>query len=118
MRISIYFRLCGFLGLMLSLPAAFALTAEEIAKLPPAANRRIDFAHDVKPILEASCVKCHGRGRDKGKFNFDSAEHLMKGGESGAPLVPGASTESILIELVAGIDPDFVMPQKGKRLTA
>jgi len=117
MRISIYFRLCGFLALMLSLPAAFALTAEEIAKLPPAANRRIDFAHDVKPILEASCVKCHGRGRNKGKFNFDSAENLMKGGESGAPLVPGASTESILIELVAGIDPDFVMPQKGKRLT-
>src|SRR3954451_16812070 len=109
MRTPFYFQICGFLALLLSQPAAFALTAEEIAKLPPAANRRIDFAHDVKPILDASCVKCHGRGRDKGKFNFDSVENLMKGGESGAPLVPGASAESILIELVAGIDPDYVM---------
>jgi mono/diheme cytochrome c family protein len=100
------------------LPLAHALTAEEAAKLPPAAARPVDFGRDIKPIFEASCVKCHGRGRDKGKFNLDSFEHLMKGGDSGAPLVPGASAESILIELVAGVDPDYVMPQKGKRLTA
>jgi hypothetical protein len=41
----------------------------------------------------------------------------MIGGDSGAPIVKGSSGESLLIELVAGIDPDYVMPQKGKRLT-
>ncbi|MEO7598335.1 MAG: DUF1549 domain-containing protein, partial [Opitutus sp.] len=99
-------------------PIGYALTAEEVAKLPPAANRAVDFARDIKPILDSSCVKCHGRGRDKGKFNLDSFEHLMKGGDSGAPLVPGSSAESIVIELVAGVDPDYMMPQKGKKLTA
>ena len=32
-------------------------------------------------------------------------------------MVPGKSEESRVIELVAGLDPDSVMPQKGKRLT-
>ncbi|MEO6005446.1 MAG: PSD1 and planctomycete cytochrome C domain-containing protein [Opitutus sp.] len=117
MRLPLFRTACTAFALIPTLPSARALTAEEIGRLPPAANRPVDFARDIKPILETSCVKCHGRGRDKGKFNLDSFEHLMRGGESGAPLVPGGSTESILIELVAGIDPDYVMPQKGKRLT-
>jgi mono/diheme cytochrome c family protein len=98
--------------------STFALTPDEIAALPPPANRAVDFGRDIKPILEASCVKCHGRGRDKGDFNLDSLENLMKGGESGAAIVPGKSTESVFIELVAGVDPDYVMPQKGKRLSS
>jgi hypothetical protein len=78
----------------------------------------VDFGRDIEPIFEASCVKCHGRGRDKGDFNLDSLHNLIKGGESGPSIVPGASAESILIELVAAVDPEYVMPQKGKRLTA
>lgn len=104
-------------GLVAPLPLAHALTPDEIAALPPAATHSVDFGRDIKPILEASCVKCHGRGRDKGDFNLDSLQNLLAGGESGPSIVPGASTESILIELVAGVDPDYVMPQKGKRLT-
>ena len=80
----------------------------------PSSSRLVD----AKPILEASCVKCHGRGRDKGDFNLDSLQNLLAGGESGAAIVPGASTESILIELVAGVVPEDVMPQEGKRLPA
>jgi mono/diheme cytochrome c family protein len=104
-------------GLFVSLPLAHALTPDEIAGLPPAATHPVDFGREIKPILEASCVKCHGRGRDKGDFNLDSLQNLLTGGESGPAIVPGASTESILIELVAGVDPEYVMPQKGKRLT-
>lgn len=100
------------------LPGARALTPEEIAALPPSATHRVDFLSEIKPILEDSCVKCHGRGRDKGDFNLDSLQNLIKGGESGAAIVPGASGESILIELVAGVDPEYVMPQKGKRLSS
>jgi hypothetical protein len=109
--------LVRFAAVGVFLPRVFALSPEDVAKLPPAANRAIDFARDIKPIFEASCTKCHGRGRDKGKFNLDTFDHLMVGGDSGAPLVKGSSVDSLLIELVAGIDPDYVMPQKGKRLT-
>src|SRR6267378_1684070 len=97
---------------------AFAkITPDQAKALPPPAARKIDFAKEIKPILEASCIKCHGRGRTKGDLSIESRDTLLKGGESGAAIVPGKSEESRVIELVAGLDPDSVMPQKGKRLT-
>src|SRR5881394_126276 len=98
--------------------ATFAkITPEQAKTLPPPTNRKIDFAKEIKPILESSCIKCHGRGRTKGDLSIESRDTLLKGGESGPAIVPGKSEESRVIELVAGLDPDTVMPQKGKRLT-
>jgi mono/diheme cytochrome c family protein len=94
-----------------------ALTPEQLAQLPAPANHPIDFAKEIKPIFEASCIKCHGRGRDKGGFQIDTRQTLLKGGDSGPAVVPGKSAESELIALVQGVDPDEVMPQKGTRLT-
>jgi hypothetical protein len=94
-----------------------ALTPEQVKALPPAADRKVNFARDIKPIFEASCIKCHGRGRAKGDLQIDSRETLLKGGESGPVIVPGASEKSLLVHLVSGIDPDNIMPQKGSRLT-
>ena len=95
-----------------------ALTPEQAAQLPPPAGHRVDFSKEIKPIFEASCIKCHGRGREKGGFRIDNRETLLKGGDSGPAVAPGKSTESLLIELVQGFDPDNVMPKKGSRLTA
>src|SRR5258705_11086761 len=98
--------------------AAFAKISPEQAKtLPPPASHKIDFGKEIKPILEASCIKCHGRGRTKGDLSIENRDTLLKGGESGPAIIPGKSEESRVIELVAGLDPDSVMPQKGKRLT-
>src|ERR1051325_6722839 len=94
-----------------------ALTPEQIAQLPPPAAHPVNFSQEIKPILEASCIKCHGRGRAKGDFQIDSRETLLKGGESGPALVPGQSAQSLLIELVMGCDPESVMPKKGTKLT-
>src|SRR5687767_8731121 len=93
-------------------------TPEQRAKLPPAASGTVDFKRDVQPIIEKSCVKCHGRGRDKGGFVVDTRESILKGGDSGPAVIEGKSEESLLIELVSGIDPDNVMPDKGTKLTA
>jgi len=97
--------------------ARAAITPEQVKSLPPSAGRTVDFAKDIKPIVEASCIKCHGRGRVKGGFQFDTRDTVLKGGDSGAAVVPGDSAHSRLIELVAGLDPDSVMPQKGSKLT-
>src|SRR6476660_5718096 len=43
---------------------------------------------------------------------------MLKGGDDGQALVPGDSASSHLIALVAGLDPDEVMPKKGSRLTS
>src|SRR6266498_4546192 len=93
------------------------ITPDQAKTLPPPANHKIDFAREIKPILESSCIKCHGRGRTRGDLSIETRDTLLKGGESGPAIVPGKSEESRVIELVAGLDPDSVMPQKGKRLT-
>ena len=99
------------------LVARGALTAEQIAQLPAPASHQVDFAKEIKPIFEKSCINCHGHGRDKGDFRLDTRETAIKGGENGADIVPGNSAGSSLVALIAGVDPDEVMPKKGTRLT-
>ena len=92
-------------------PLAVAkLSPEQVQALPPPASRPVSFAQDIKPIFDASCVRCHGRGRAKGGFKLDTRETILKGGDSGATVLPGRSQDSLLIELVAGVNPDNVMP--------
>ncbi len=97
--------------------AAAGLSPDKVAQLPPPANHPVKFSLEIKPILEKSCVQCHGHGRNKGELRIDSRETLLEGGSSGAVVVPGHSAESLLIELVMGFDPDDQMPQKGTKLT-
>lgn len=92
-------------------------TAEAIAQLPQPAAGTVDFARDIQPILENSCVKCHGRGKAKGDWKLDTRADFLRPGESGQGVQPGNSAQSRLIHLVAGTDPDDVMPQKGTKLT-
>ncbi len=104
--------------ILVSAPTAWArLTPEQIKNIPAPESDKVDFSRDIKPIFEASCIKCHGKGKKKGGFALDDKETLLKGGDSGPAVVVGKSAESYLIELVSGIDPDEVMPQKGSRLT-
>ena len=95
-----------------------ALTPEQIKTLPLPASHRVDFKNEIKPIIEASCIKCHGHGRSKGGFRLDTRETLLKGGDSGDAVIAGKSAESYLIALVSGLDADSVMPKKGTKLTA
>ncbi len=101
-----------------SFAASAKLSPEQVAKLPPPASSPVQFSKDIKPIFDASCIKCHGRGRSKGGFRLDTRETVLKGGDSGPVIIPGKSADSYLIELVSGLDPDNVMPQKGSKLTA
>jgi hypothetical protein len=87
------------------------------AKLPPAANRPIDFAKDIKPLFEASCIQCHARGKIKGGLSLETREMTLKGGESGPSIIEGKSAESLIVHLVAAVDPEKVMPMKGTKWT-
>jgi len=104
--------------LAIAFSAEGKLTPEQLQKLPPAASGPVDFTRDIKPIFEASCIKCHGRGKDKGGFRLDTRDTFLKGGENGVVATAGRSAESYLLELVSGLDPDNVMPVKGSKLTA
>jgi mono/diheme cytochrome c family protein len=106
-------------SLQLSIMAAgVSADALDLSKLPPATTAPVEFARDIQPLLADHCVKCHGPEKQKGGLRLDSRAGALKGGDDGAALVPGKSTESKLVHLVAGLDPDTIMPPKGERLTA
>lgn len=86
----------------------------DLSKLPPAANRRIDFHREVEPLLVRACRSCHGAQKQKGGLRLDAPDHFRNGGNSGPAVKPGDSAHSRLIQLVAGIDPELKMPPEGK----
>ena len=94
------------------------VSPEDLAKLPPAAAKPVDFVRDIQPILEKKCLQCHGRGHDKGGFRLDDRALLLGESDSGKAVVAGKSRDSYLIHLVAGLEPDSVMPKKGGKLSA
>src|SRR5205823_9815868 len=80
--------LAGFAGLFF---IASAVTAEPV-----------DYLRDVKPLLKAKCYACHGGLQQKARLRLDTAESIRKGGRSGPAVIPGKSSESVLIEAVTG----------------
>jgi hypothetical protein len=86
----------------------------DVSKLPPPATVEVLFDRDIKPIFEASCLRCHGPEKPKSGFRLDNREDALKGGENGVAIVPGESAKSPLIHFAARIDPDLEMPPKGK----
>lgn len=90
------------------------------ARLPQPAARKVDFAADIQPILQHSCVKCHSGDRPKGKFALTSREGALKGGQDQVDIIPGESAKSPLILFVARVIADSEMPptDRGEPLTS
>ena len=88
-----------------------------------AADHAAAFKADIAPILEKSCVGCHGKDKTKkpkGGFDATSLETIVKGGkESGAGITWGdISKSSIYKSCELGIsnpDDDLAMPPKKKK---
>jgi len=89
------------------------------AELPPPATRVVDFVKDVQPLLALRCYECHSEKKQKGELRWDVKSVALKGGDHGAPIIPGKSAESLVIQMVAGLKgADMLMPAKGEPLTA
>ena len=77
----------------------------------------VDFDRDIKPILEISCVKCHGEEKPKGGLQITTRAKAIKGGDSGTVLVPGDALKSPLYtSTILPPDDEKAMPPKGDRL--
>ena len=85
--------------------------------LPPPANQKVDFVKDIRPLLSSKCYSCHGPSQQKAQLRWDVKAIAAKGGISGPAFKPGHSAESLMVRLVAGVQPDLVMPLKGERLS-
>jgi mono/diheme cytochrome c family protein len=94
-----------------------SINIASLEKLPPAAPGTVDYARDVQPLLAERCYKCHGPEKEKNGLRLDRKTDVLTGGDSGPALLPGKSGESRLIQYVAGVEEDKVMPPKGPRLS-
>ena len=78
-----------------------------------------DFHKQVRPILEVSCIECHGVEKQKGDLRLDTLANLLKGGDSGPAIVPGNIDESILLERIfLPADDDEIMPPENGPLSS
>ncbi|MFN0102909.1 MAG: PSD1 and planctomycete cytochrome C domain-containing protein [Bryobacteraceae bacterium] len=86
-----------------------------LALLTPgwAQEKLVSFVHDVKPLLENRCLKCHGPAMQLGKLDLRDRASALKGSGKGAALVPGDPEKSPLYRHVAGLDMPQ-MPMDGK----
>lgn len=75
------------------------------------------FAEDVLPILQASCVQCHGAEVDgvvvtEVSLNLTTYDGVMAGSEYGTVVEAGEPDESMLLVMIEDGD----MPQEGEPL--
>jgi len=68
------------------------------------------FERSVRPLLERSCIECHGAEKSKGGLRLDSLAGWKEGGHSGAVIVEGDPDESLLVTAIRYRDKDLQMP--------
>ena len=76
------------------------------------ASAEVSFSKDISPILESSCVKCHGVEKVSRGLDLTSYDKAIKGSVRGAVILPGDADNSTLVKLVV----DGKMPKQGAKL--
>lgn len=95
--------------LRMRLPAslvALAFTSLEVGGLA-AADSKVDFNRDIRPILASKCYACHGPDEDKreGGLRLDLRDEVVP-----EAIVPGKPETSEVWARIITEDPDDVMP--------
>ncbi len=88
----------GLVGLVIAASAQHP----EPPRATPAPAPSPDFARDVVPVIEANCLRCHNTAKTEGGLLLESHEDLLRGGDTGSPIVAGNPDESPLILQVEG----------------
>jgi len=70
------------------------------APADPVSSDRLALANRAQALLKAKCVRCHGDQRQESGLDLRSRETILKGGESGAGLIPGKPDESLMFKRV------------------
>ncbi|MEZ6131049.1 MAG: PSD1 and planctomycete cytochrome C domain-containing protein [Planctomycetaceae bacterium] len=78
------------------------LKAPSTPAVAPPTSEQLQFVRTkVLPLLEARCFECHKNGKaPKGGLRLTGREAMLRGGDSGAAIVPGRPDESLLIQAV------------------
>jgi|SRR5271163_4068142 len=78
------------------------------------------YTTKVQPIFQANCYRCHGGMNHRGGLNIQTRAGMLKGGHEGPVLIPGDSTNSLLMRLIRHEGPvkdPMPMPPKQPKLS-
>lgn len=93
--------------------SVIAILLQSLALSAEAAEARLRFNRDIRPIMSDTCFHCHGPDKNarKGGLRLDIREEALKPGKSGEiPIVPGKPEESEIIKRIFTSDADDLMP--------
>lgn len=95
---------------------ALAIVAMLIA-IPCQGDEPEEYLRQVKPVLQARCVACHGALKQEGGLRLDTAHLAQRGGSTGAGLVAGEPAGSLILKRVSAGEGER-MPPEGEPLTS
>ena len=70
---------------------------------PLGAQDKVSYSGQIKPLLEAKCLACHGGAQQLSGLDLRTAAGMQKGGLHGPAVVPGDPEKSLLYRHVAGL---------------
>jgi len=86
---------------MTFLVAEAAISAESVAGQTASPGESLTFERDIRPILRAHCLDCHGAVDEKnGNLDLRLVRFMVNGGDSGAAIVMGDPDASVMIQRV------------------
>jgi WD40 repeat protein len=112
-----------FLTLAALLPVSIAAQEKKARKVEPVKVVKLDrkepvvYEKDIEPIFVNKCLFCHSGAVKEGKFDMATYEALVKGGRTGAAIVPGKSAESLLVRLCGRAEARIMPPRSEEPLT-
>src|SRR5437773_1060004 len=71
------------------------------------------FESHALPVFRARCLACHGANTKQGDLSLETREDVLRGGKTGAAVVPGKPSDSLLLAMVIS----GKMPMGGSRLS-
>ncbi|HEV3116681.1 MAG TPA: PSD1 and planctomycete cytochrome C domain-containing protein [Gemmataceae bacterium] len=74
------------------------------------------FVTKIAPVLQERCLRCHNAQKSRGGLDLSTRAGVLKGGDDGPAVVPGAAQKSLLVRQISGPEPK--MPKQGARLTS
>lgn len=93
----------------------FCLTVGAVCSVSAA---DVDFDRDVAPLLSRRCLGCHSGDEAEGKLDLSAKEAFFAGGESGAAVIPGNASQSLLWKRIAAgeMPEDNPLPEEERKV--
>ena len=102
-------------SVLLLLPAALVVFISIWVSNRP---EEISYNRDIRPIVNAKCISCHGGVKQSGGFSLLFEEEAKRPSESGKlAIIPGDSKNSEMIKRLSHADLDMRMPLDAEPLS-